>query len=151
MRSSGVFVAFSIALTKYPRRNNAMEGGFHFSSWLRSALHHDGEGTAGQWLLAVVPNCEAACLHLCGTKNQRPARMQGWTSFSVALPWKDSTTSLSSTPIWEPSIEAYKPVVMCVCVGVHFRFKSQHLHRLDAIICVPAGRLNSWHTGERAM
>lgn len=113
-RSSGVFVAFSIALTKYPRRNNAMEEGFHFSSWLRSALHHDGEGTAGQWLLAVVPNCEAACLRLCGTKNQRPARMRGWTSFSVALPWKDSTTSLSSTPIWGPNIEAYKPVVMCV-------------------------------------
>lgn len=77
VRLSGVFVAFSVALTKYPRRNHAMEEGFRFGSWLWNALHHDGEGTAGQWLLAVVPDREAACLHLCGPKYQRPASNTG--------------------------------------------------------------------------
>lgn len=82
VRLSGVFVAFSIALTKYPRRNHAMEEGFCFGSWLWNALHHDGEGTAVQWLLAVVPDCEAACLHLCGPKKikDQPVRRAGLPS-----------------------------------------------------------------------
>ena len=52
-------------MTKYPRRNNFIEGGFIFGSWFGSTLHHDGEGMAGEWLSDLVLECEVECLHLC--------------------------------------------------------------------------------------
>lgn len=100
----GVFITFSIVVTKYPRGNNFIEGGLIFGSWLGNTLHRDREVMAGEWLSAVVLECEGACLHLYRPRTKEQTLSRDGRPPVKYYPGRVLQPSYRA-PFWGPSIQ----------------------------------------------